>query len=84
VFKLAKPADKVVSAGLYADEEGNQSVLVLEKVISAPETADAPLQQGLSEQLVKLKQEETYGALIEELRQKAKIKYAAVTPESAD
>lgn len=36
VFKLAKPADKVVSAGLYADEEGNQSVLVLEKVISAP------------------------------------------------
>ena len=84
VFRLAKPADKMVSAGLYSDELGNQSVLVLEKVISAPESADSPLQQGLSQQVIKLKQEETYGALIEQLRQKADIKYAAETKESTD
>ena len=84
VFRLAKPADKMVSPGLYSDELGNQSVLVLEKVISAPESADSPLQQGLSQQVIKLKQEETYGALIEQLRQKADIKYAAETKESTD
>lgn len=84
VFRLAKPADKMVSAGLYSDELGNQSVLVLEKVISAPESADSPLQQSLSQQVIKLKQEETYGALIEQLRQKADIKYAAETKESTD
>ena len=84
VFRLAKPADKQVSADLYSDEQGDQSVLVLEKVNAAPESTDSPLQQGLSQQLIKLKQEETYGALIEQLRQKADIKYAAATKESTD
>lgn len=84
VFRLAKPADKLVSADLHSDELGNQSVLVLEKVNAAPESADSPLQQGLSQQVIKLKQEETYGALIEQLRQNADIKYAAATKESTD
>ena len=79
VFKLAKPVDNTVSADLYADEQGNQSVLILQKVIAASETKDTQLQEGLSQQLMKLRQEQLYGALIEQLRLKADIKYAPVS-----
>lgn len=81
VFKLAKPADNVVSADLYADEQGNQSVLILQKVTAASETKDSQLQEGLSQQLMKLRQEQLYGALIEQLRLKADIKYAPVSAQ---
>jgi len=81
VFKLAKPADNVVSADLYADEQGNQSVLILQKVTAASETKDSQLQEGLSQQLMKLRQEQLYGALIEQLRLKADIKYAPVSDQ---
>jgi Parvulin-like peptidyl-prolyl isomerase len=84
VFKLAKPSGTAVSAGLYADDQGNQSILILEKVTVASESADSQLKQGLSQQLIKLKQEDTYGALVEQLRQNAKIKYAAQTKETTD
>ena len=84
VFKLAKPADKTISADLYADEQGNQSVLILQKITAAPEAKDTQLQQGLSQQLVKLRQEQLYGALIELLRQKASIKYAPVSTQAAE
>ncbi|WP_320152501.1 SurA N-terminal domain-containing protein [uncultured Tolumonas sp.] len=84
VFKLAKPADKTISADLYADEQGNQSVLILQKITAAPESKDTQLQQGLSQQLVKLRQEQLYGALIELLRQKASIKYAPVSTQAAE
>ncbi|MDD2843185.1 MAG: hypothetical protein PHD18_12370, partial [Tolumonas sp.] len=84
VFKLAKPADKTISADLYADEQGNQSVLILQKITAAPEAKDAQLQQGLAQQLVKLRQEQLYGALIELLRQKASIKYAPVSTQAAE
>ncbi|WP_316678392.1 SurA N-terminal domain-containing protein [uncultured Tolumonas sp.] len=84
VFKLAKPADKAISADLYADEQGNQSVLVLQKITAAPEAKDAQLKQGLAQQLVKLRQEQLYGALIELLRQKASIKYAPVSKQAVE
>jgi len=81
VFKLVKPADNAVSADLYADEQGNQSVLILQKVIAPSETKDTQLQEGLSQQLMKLRQEQLYGALIEQLRLKADIKYAPVSDQ---
>ncbi len=81
VFKLAKPVDNAVSADLYADEQGNQSVLILQKVIAASEAKDTQLQEGLSQQLMKLRQEQLYGALIEQLRLKADIKYAPVSAQ---
>ena len=81
VFKLVKPADNAVSADLYADEQGNQSVLILQKVIAVSETKDTQLQEGLSQQLMKLRQEQLYGALIEQLRLKADIKYAPVSDQ---
>jgi peptidyl-prolyl cis-trans isomerase D len=84
VFKLAKPVDNTVSAGLYADEQGNQSVLILQKVIEASNPKDAQLQEGLSQQLIKLRQEQLYGALIEQLRLKANIKYAPVSNQVAE
>lgn len=84
VFKLAKSADKAISADLYADEQGNQSVLVLQKITAAPEAKDAQLKQGLAQQLVKLRQEQLYGALIELLRQKASIKYAPVSKQAVE
>lgn len=84
VFKLAKPADKVISADLFADEQGNQSVLVLQNVIATSEAKDAQLQQGLSQQLMKLRQEQLYGALIEQLRQKADITYAPVSNQAVE
>lgn len=84
VFKLAKPADKAVSAGFYADDQGNQSVLILEKVYTTEDTKESQLKQGLSQQLLKLKQEEAYGALIEHLRAKADIKYAPEAKELVD
>jgi len=81
VFKLAKPVDNAVSADLYSDEQGNQSVLILQKVIAASEAKDTQLQEGLSQQLMKLRQEQLYGALIEQLRLKADIKYAPVSAQ---
>lgn len=46
VFKLAKPVDKAVSAGFYADDQGNQSVLILEKVYTTEDTKESQLKQG--------------------------------------
>ncbi len=70
-----------ISADLYADEQGNQSVLILQEVIAASEAKDTQLQEGLSQQLMKLRQEQLYGALIEQLRLKADIKYAPVSAQ---
>lgn len=84
IFKLAKPADNTVSADLYADEQGNQSILILEKVSNAPEVKNNQLKDGLSQQLMKLKQEQQYASLIEQLRLKAEIKYAPVSTQSVE
>jgi peptidyl-prolyl cis-trans isomerase D len=84
VFKLAKPQDKAVSADINTDDKGNASVLILTAVTTGDDAKNTQLQQGLSQQLIKLRQEQTYAALIEQLRQEASIKYTPVSKQSAE
>jgi peptidyl-prolyl cis-trans isomerase D len=84
VFKLAKPQDKAVSADINTDDKGNASVLILTAVTTGDDAKNAQLQKGLSQQLIKLRQEQTYAALIEQLRQEASIKYTPVSKQSAE
>jgi peptidyl-prolyl cis-trans isomerase D len=84
VFKLAKPQDKQISADVYTDDKGDVSVLILTKVAAGDNAKSAQLQQGLPQQLLKLRQEQTYAALIEQLRQEASIKYAPVSKQSVE
>ncbi len=74
VFAMPKDLDKSVSATVYSHNNGDASVVLLQKV-SHDSKPNEQLMNGLSQQLLKLNQDAVYRALLSELKEKATIKY---------
>lgn len=74
IFSMPKTDGKKMSSSVFAHENGDISVVVLNKVEQTADVNDQ-LTQGLTQQLQKLQQDATYRAVLTELKQKATITY---------
>lgn len=76
IFSLPKTEGQKISSTVFAHENGDVSVVVLNKVDQTT-VANDHLTQGLTQQLQKLQQDAAYRAVLTELKQKATITYGA-------
>lgn len=74
IFRMPKEA-KPVSTTVYADPQGDATLIQLEKVGITTDKSTLNMAEGLKQQLAKLNHDNAQSVLLEYLRQKADIKY---------